>query len=454
MSKVEIYSMEFLKTATVGFPVFPVKIEASEEFSLKNSEFKWELVKKSANDSTENEPVDAWGIGIHSQFVYFPTEETIGSFLRCTCTPSDGHRFGIPAFVDTTSPVEMPTSNLIFEERQKRLDQKKNNSVTRVVSYNCLADKYASPKMLKDSPPECLKIDYRLPLLNKEIFCYDGDIVCVQEIDAQYYEGNYEPFLCLHGHYQGAFGRKSGDANEGVATFFNKSKFSLLHSETVVILEHMKSLPMWESILSKNPALLKRLEGRNQVLQVNILQSKANPNLILVVGNTHLYSRADADHIRLLQTITCAHYLQTKVSGLEADNPGKTVTVIFCGDFNCMPPFSSFRLLTTGSIKGEDKDWQSNENEKLTPGVDFQHNLNLINCNVGGELTNITMQFEGCLDYIFYQPDKIKLLKNYPPPAKSVLAVMSETTADKLSLPNFKTPSDHIPVIADFDLIM
>jgi len=46
------------------------------------------------------------------------------------------------------------------------------------------------------------------------------------------------------------------------------------------------------------------------------LRSKENQSEILIIGNTHLYFKPDADHIRLLQgyyTITYVHEMAKKI---------------------------------------------------------------------------------------------------------------------------------------------
>lgn len=45
------------------------------------------------------------------------------------------------------------------------------------------------------------------------------------------------------------------------------------------------------------------------IIQVMILRSKENSSEILVVGNTHLYFRPDACHIRLLQGYYAITYI-------------------------------------------------------------------------------------------------------------------------------------------------
>lgn len=95
----------------------------------------------------------------------------------------------------------------------------------------------------------------------------------------------------------------------------------------------------------------------------------------------------------------------------------------------------------------------SDPEEKISTGISIKHSLNLTNCHPDEELTNITTCFEGCLDYILYQADHFELLSTCPPPNKESLVEL--TKADelrKVSLPNFYTPSDHLPLIADFKI--
>lgn len=77
------------------------------------------------------------------------------------------------------------------------------------------------------------------------------------------------------------------------------------------------------------------------------------------LANTHLYFKPDADHIRLLQTITCLRYLEKKLELVKSKYLGNSVGVIFCGDFNCTPPFGCYRLATGGKITEDDEDWTS-----------------------------------------------------------------------------------------------
>jgi len=89
--------------------------------------------------------------------------------------------------------------------------------------------------------------------------------------------------------------------------------------------------------------------------------------------------------------------------------------------------------------------------EKILPGIRREHKLQLRNSHPAEELTNITTCFEGCLDYILYQPEHFELINVYSPPSKATVAsIIGVEDEKKVSLPNFHTPSDHLPLISDF----
>ncbi|CAL8072870.1 unnamed protein product [Orchesella dallaii] len=470
----EVYLAKFLSVYMPTFPLFPYRIETSDNFRKECSYYKWEysrekptpevpakLRKKSKDESTATaEGCGDNGLGgsstwkpCGSSIVLTPEKGMEGGYLRFSCIPSNGNTFGKPFTMTLANPIgSIPVERFLYEERLSRMPPKRTEGdFLRVLTYNVLADTYATPEWFISSPKESLDAGYRLPILNKEIQLYRADLICLQEVDEKYFEGNFEPFLGSLG-YKGVHTSKTGKTKEGIAMFHNPAKLESLQSVDCVILEHMKTLPLWARLESVND-FTTRLEERNTVFHISVFQVKECPKTILVVGNVHLYFHPDADHIRLLQTITCINFLETKLSQLKEQYPDYKITVIYCGDLNCTPPFSSYRLLTTGQINEDDEDWSSHSEEKIVPGIPVKHSLNLTNSHPGEELTNITTCFEGCLDYILFQTEYLELLQTYPPPSKEELAALTKTDEiRKVSLPNFYTPSDHLPLIADFKI--
>ncbi len=106
---------------------------------------------------------------------------------------------------------------------------------------------------------------------------------------------------------------------EGCACFWRRSKFDLLFSERHVLSERLQVIttqslsfrhlefflsqdsPNLSHILSRvrsNEALLESMLARTTALQLVALRCAGDPGRVLVVVNTHLYFRPDADHIR------------------------------------------------------------------------------------------------------------------------------------------------------------
>lgn len=98
----------------------------------------------------------------------------------------------------------------------------------RVMSYNMLADFYAKSEYSRTElfsycPAFALSIDYRRRLFLREIRGYHSDVICLQEIDSETFDGDLKTVLQFDG-FDGHFLRK-GHLPEGLATFYNVNKF-------------------------------------------------------------------------------------------------------------------------------------------------------------------------------------------------------------------------------------
>lgn len=83
--------------------------------------------------------------------------------------------------------------------------------------------------------------------------------------------------------YRGTFSLKSGEtSSEGLATFYNPSKFELLQTETLNLREEMVRMPFYPSLMEV-PGLADRLQDRNTVLQISTFQ-QVNSSCVFLVG--------------------------------------------------------------------------------------------------------------------------------------------------------------------------
>lgn len=65
--------------------------------------------------------------------------------------------------------------------------------------------------------------------------------------------------------------------------FYNPKKLDCMKSETVVINEHLKTMPIWSKLMEQS-SIVERVDERNSVLQVSIFKAKAQENTIIIIG--------------------------------------------------------------------------------------------------------------------------------------------------------------------------
>lgn len=76
----------------------------------------------------------------------------------------------------------------------------------------------------------------------------------------------------------------------------------------------------------------------------------------------------------------------------------------------------------------------------------FTHDFEFESACGTPEFTNYTGDFKGCLDYIFYDKQSIKLLRSIPLFDEAVLS-------ENVALPNKVFPSDHLALVADLKFL-
>lgn len=144
----------------------------------------------------------------------------------------------------------------------------------RVVSYNLLADYYSDSDFSRTElfpycPPYALAIDYRKQLFLREIRGYHADLICMQEVDEKIFDIDLTILLGQDG-LKGCY-KKKGDASEGLATFYDETKFSLVRSYGFNLADELDSLPCFTKLfkkVKKNKKLTERMLALGTALQV------------------------------------------------------------------------------------------------------------------------------------------------------------------------------------------
>ncbi|KAE9619497.1 putative poly(A)-specific ribonuclease [Lupinus albus] len=416
----------------------------------------------------------------HSK-TYTPTEDDIGHVLKFECVAVDAETKLPVGHVNTilTSrviPAPSPTPRqLIPIDGMGHIDADgciTSSGTFTVLSYNILSEAYASNDLLNYCPSWALSWTYRRQNLLREIVGYSADIICLQEVQSDHYDEFFSPELDKHGYY-GLYKRKTneviynGNTNtiDGCATFFRRDRFSHVKKYEVEFNKAAQSLTDAMIPTTQKKTALNRLVKDNIALIV-VLEAKVNnqpvdnagKRQLLCVANTHVNVHQDLKDVKLWQ-------VHTLLKGLEKIAASADIPMLVCGDFNSVPGSAPHALLAMGKVDSSHPDLAVDPLNILRPHSKLAHQLPLVSAyssfartaGVGFELhkrrldggtneplfTNVTRDFIGTLDYIFYTADSLVV--------ESLLELLDEERLRKdTALPSPEWSSDHIALLAEF----
>ncbi|KAF3515836.1 hypothetical protein DY000_02061719 [Brassica cretica] len=341
-----------------------------------------------------------------------------------------------------------------------------------LLSYNILADAYASSEIYSYCPTWALSWTYRRQNLLREIVKYHVDIVCLQEVQNDHFDEFFAPELDKHG-YQAIFKRKTnevfvGNTNtiDGCATFYRRDRFSHVKKYEVEFNKAAQSLTEALIPVPQKKIALNRLVKDNVALIV-VLEAKfgnqaadiPGKRQLLCVANTHVNISHELKDVKLWQ-------VHTLLKGLEKIAASADIPMLVCGDFNTVPASAPHSLLALGKVDPMHPDLMVDPLGILRPHTKLTHQLPLVSAyssfaRMGGSLTaeqqrrrmdpasneplftNCTRDFIGTLDYIFYTADTLTV--------ESLLELLDEESLRKdTALPSPEWSSDHIALLAEF----
>ncbi|XP_064598396.1 2',5'-phosphodiesterase 12-like [Liolophura sinensis] len=485
----KVKSMKLQECFMAGFPIFPrlqlefVDLESCEmcwyvgkvnqEKSTKNGNSKKSCTenaveasdtevqkcngdvgnsqKKNKQSGTKDivKTVKEW-IMVSTERVFTPLNAHINHRLKLTCTPRNSTMTGDEVSIEPEMEIEAGPGKCPFEKRCEHTKDLTPSGSFRVVSYNILADLYADSDFSRNvlypyCPPYALHIDYRKQLFVKELQCYNADLICLQEVDRKVFINDIRPFFEMLG-LESLHRSKAGEVNEGMVTCFRMSKFKLLGQHDITLTEELKNnaaLTVLYEKVSANESLTEKVFSRTTVLQVTVLESLDVPGEVVCVANTHLFFHPKANHVRLIQIITCMEHLNKVKS--HYTQQGKQVSLVFCGDFNSVPPVGVNEYMTTGQISADHTDWTVGGAEETLDLEDgFRHPF-VMESGCGYPVyTNFVGGFCGTLDYVYVDTSGLKVQSVVPNPDEEDVTLHT-------ALPSIVFPSDHIAQVCDVE---
>ena len=409
---------------------------------------------------------------------YSATMDDVGHLLKFEVIPVDaatGAGCSAPETFTTGRVIPAPTPprrNLVPVARH---DGSEGGTFT-VLTYNVLADLYATSEMYGYTPQWALSWNYRRQNILKEIVMHDADILCLQEVQSDHFEDFFAGELAKAG-YTAVYKKKTAQVFsqgtyviDGCAIFFKKDRFMLIKKYEVEF--NKAALSLVESLggSSQKKDALNRLMKDNVALIV-VLEALEQPGVqapqgkrqLLCVANTHIHANTELNDVKLWQ-------VHTLLKGLEKIAASAEIPMVVCGDFNSVPGSAAHNLLSNGRVDGAHPELATDPFGILRPPSKLQHPLPLVSAYTAltkqpcleseaaerqrtrmdaqgtGEpiFTNCTKDFFGTLDYIFYTDDTLAPL--------SLLELPSEKECRNKygGLPNTQCSSDHVALMAEF----
>lgn len=426
----------------------------------------------------------------HDSHCYTPTKSDVGKVLTVVVTPlRPGHdgRGCEEAYQFKRSVETLPSMPILNPLRQEFLVNRdrlqEDNQSVRVVSYNILADQNASRDVKRDADDmiysHCKSDDIvkwrRHPLIVHEILQYQGDIVCLQEVDRDVFEGLLKPCLSAH-RYQGYYSEKGLDdasgIREGCAIFWSLDVFESVrqpdmktHTFREMFQQFMcderlhktewRSLREVSNLLEQHDHLKHVLFNKlGHVLQTVVLTDKRS-NKKVVLANTHLFYHPHAAHVKCLKMLIACRQLE--IEHIE----NEFSPIFFCGDFNSTPDSGVMKLLLNRFVDSGDEDtwkhlctyeWEEGAagDVKHVSSIDLEYPPSfpqLISAyEKAPEFTHFIECFAATLDYILTSSNFEVL--------RSASTLSFDDMQQHVAMPNEFMASDHLSLVADlsFDL--
>lgn len=337
----------------------------------------------------------------------------------------------------------------------------------RIVTYNILAEIYATQQQYPYTDLWALSWDFRFQNIIREIVDVGPDIVCLQEVQADHYESHIYNAMHEAG-FEGVYKQKTRQSMgltgkvDGCALFWRRTKFHLIESYSIEFNELAQR--QVTSVMGLNPrseegaSILNKL-SKDNVAQLVVLElaqqsmtSRTNRDTInqVCIANTHLYSNKDCPDVKLWQTLHLLQELETFVMAR-----GTNLPLMICGDFNSTPESAVYDLLSRQAVHPGHPDVNTGEENgpNVLPdimSITHSHMLGSVYSSVLGEepkFTNFTQQFKGVLDYMWYSTQNLRALSAAPIPDESVLTRHGD------ALPSTQYSSDHIIQISDMQIV-
>ncbi|KAF7813799.1 carbon catabolite repressor protein 4-like protein 3-like [Senna tora] len=212
-----------------------------------------------------------------------------------------------------------------------------------VASYNILADRNASEHrdLYTNVPSHYVKWDRRRRVICTELFGWDPDIICLQEVDKYVELSNILVKAGYTGSYKSSYQsikernyvnlmtsenglqRRTGDTIDGCAMFWKADKFQLLEAENIEF---------------------KGIGLRDNVAQLSVFEMRNSDSRRILIGNIHVLYNPSRGEVKLGQI----RFLLSRAQALS--EKWGNAPVVLAGDFNSTPQSGIYKFLSSSEL--------------------------------------------------------------------------------------------------------
>lgn len=340
-----------------------------------------------------------------------------------------------------------------------------------VMCYNVLCEKYATTQMYGYCPSWALSWDYRKKVILGEIRHYTADIITLQEVETDQFYNFFLPELKKDG-YDGVFSPKSRAKTmsendrkrvDGCAIFFRAIKFTLIKEHLIefnqlAMANSSGSDDMLNRVMPRDNIGLAAMLKTNETAWENSLPSEVQQPIL--VCTAHIHWDPEFCDVKLIQIMMLSNELNTILEDANrnyrnVNHHQPPIQLLLCGDFNSLPDSGVIEFLSAGKVSSDHQDLKELQYKTLLHKIsscdrpnEFMHSFKLSSAyeNIM-PFTNYTFNFKGIIDYIFYTRQTMTPLGLLGP-----LAPEWFKDNKVLGCPHPHIPSDHFPLLVEFEL--
>jgi CCR4-NOT transcription complex subunit 6 len=325
----------------------------------------------------------------------------------------------------------------------------------RIISYNILAEIYATQQMYPHIDFWALNWTYRKHNLLRELLESSADILCLQEVQADHYEQHLIRPLQEAG-YDGLYKPKTRDCMgilgkvDGCALLWRRQKFRLAENYAIEFNECARRACVSLGLSPEHSSVFLRRLCKDNIAQVAVLEVLQNqrqrgrsPSHICI-ANTHIYSHPEFPDVKLWQ----AHTLMQE---LEHFVLSRNLPLMVLGDFNSLPSSAVYEYMSKQCVSHNHPDMDNDPCHVLPNVEQLTHNIQLSSAYAAVQgheppYTIHTGTFTGVLDYIWFAQPHIRPLAVSPVPDLEEVLEIGE------AMPNCLHSSDHALLSCDVQL--